>query len=74
MNFGAHPLTQRGIDELVTLDQPLAFKLCADDGGKKVLAVALDFEVLARQAGFDVLLELFGCGQHSHPFSCKTLG
>ena len=40
MDFGAHPLTQRGVDELVTLDQPLAFKLRADDGGKKVLAVS----------------------------------
>ena len=51
MDLRAHAITQCGIDELVALDQPLAFKLRADDGGKKVLAVALDFEVLARQAG-----------------------
>jgi len=71
VDLRAHAITQCGIDELVTLDQPLAFKLRADDGGKKVLAVALDFEVLARQAGFDVLLDLFGCGQHGRPSPAK---
>ena len=55
---GLHLLAQRGIDTLVALDGPPAFKLGRHDGGVPVAAVAAELDVLAWQSGGDDGLEL----------------
>ncbi|MNT93513.1 hypothetical protein D3C72_2350090 [compost metagenome] len=53
---GVHFLAQRGVDQLVALDQALAFKRGRDDGGKPVAAIAFQRDMVAGQArGNDVL-------------------
>jgi hypothetical protein len=61
----AHPIAERGVDELVLAHLGEPFECGADDHRLPVLAVAGDFEVLARQAGGDRLLDGFGRG-HDH--------
>src|SRR6266545_5836894 len=60
MNLIAHALTESGVHELVTPDAGQAFELCRHDHRLEVLAVADDFEMLARHAGGDRALDGFG--------------
>jgi hypothetical protein len=48
----------------MALNQTLAFEARRNDGRKEMLAVALDFEMLAGEPSRDVLLDLFGSRQH----------
>jgi hypothetical protein len=50
---GVHFRTQRGIDSLMALDGSLALELRGHDQRRPVTAVAIDFKVLAGQAGGD---------------------
>ena len=50
MHFLAHPLAERGIDELVALHPAPAFERGADDHRVEVAAVAIDLQVLAVEA------------------------
>ena len=53
MNFFAHAIAERGIDQLVALDAAFTGELRGDDHGLEVLAVADHLQVLARKAAFD---------------------
>ena len=68
MNFFTHAVTQRRIDELVTLYQSLAGKGRRDNQCTEMLAISFDFEVRALKAAGDVIFNTFRCGQHDFAF------
>ena len=53
VDLGPHPVAQRGVNALVPKHPTLAGELGRDDGGKKVMAIAFDLEVVARQSSGD---------------------
>jgi hypothetical protein len=53
MNLGPHPVAERRVNALVPKHPALAGELGRDDGGKEVMAIALDLEMVARQSGGD---------------------
>jgi phospholipase/carboxylesterase len=55
MNFFAHAVTQRRIDQLMPLDQTLAGKRRRDNQRTEVLAIAFDFQRFADSAGVIVV-------------------
>ena len=57
--IGLNAATQRRIDFLMPLNQALAFKAAGHNRGVPVLAIARQFNVLARQAALDDGLEFF---------------
>ncbi len=57
---GVYFRTQRCVHPLVALDGALAFEFGGYNHGRPVTAIALDFEVLARQSGGDEGAQLFG--------------
>jgi hypothetical protein len=59
MNFCAHTITQRSIDQLVAGDWALAFKEAADNHGLEMMAVTLNIKVLTGQALGDITLNIF---------------
>ena len=59
MDFLAHAVAERGIDQLVTLHAALAGKVAANDEGLEVLAIADHLEVLASEPGLDSRLDAF---------------
>src|SRR5471030_1102156 len=64
VDFLAHAVAQRGVDQLVALDQTLADEGRRNDDGLEVLAVALHFEVGAFEAGGQVAVDQFWGGGH----------
>ena len=60
VDFLAHPLAQRRIDKLMTLDARQPGKFLAHDHRLEVLAVAGDFDVLARDPRFNRMLDVLG--------------
>src|SRR5688500_14893005 len=60
VDFLAHALAERAIDQLVALDAAFAGELRRDDHGLEVLAVADDFDVLAGESALDAALHAFG--------------
>ncbi|MCY1540735.1 hypothetical protein D9M68_763920 [compost metagenome] len=68
MDFGLHAVAQRGIDQLMALDEALAFEGGADDDRVKMRAVALHVEMFTGQAFRDVLADLRGGGKHGRQF------
>ena len=53
MNLGPHPVAERRVNALVPKHPALAGELGRDDGGKEVMAIAFDLEVVARQSSGD---------------------
>ena len=54
MDFPAHQLAERPVDELMARKTPLALKLTGNDAGGKVgIVVRFDADVGARQTGAD---------------------
>src|SRR5450830_894225 len=64
VDFFAHAVAQRRVDDLVALNQTLAGKLRRNDHGLEVLAIALHFEVGAVEACRQVAMDQFWCGSH----------
>src|SRR5215213_2420636 len=63
MNLFAHAIAERGVDHLVALHAVLAGEARCHDQRLEMLAVADHLHVLARELGFDALLDAFG-GDH----------
>jgi len=61
VNLSPHSIAQGLVNALMTCDSGLAVKFCRNDGGKKVLAIALHHQVGAWQAIGNVLLHFSGC-------------
>ena len=59
VDFFAHAVAQRRVDELVALDQALAGERGRDDDGGEVLAVAFHFKVAAFESGGEVAVDQF---------------
>jgi hypothetical protein len=53
VDLGPHPVAQRGVNTLVPKHPTLAGELGRDDGGKEVLAITFNLEVVARQSSGD---------------------
>lgn len=60
VNLLAHSIAQGSVDPLVAAHARQAFEFSADDGGKEMLAVAFQLQVLAGQAGSDECADFFG--------------
>ena len=54
MNLGLHPITQCGVDQLVPGDETFAVEEWADNDCLEVMAIAIDFDVVAGQASLDI--------------------
>src|SRR5450631_3482282 len=60
VDFGAHAIAQRAIDELVALDARESFEGRAHDQRLEMLAVAVYRDVLAGESCLDGALDVFG--------------
>ena len=69
MDFLAHTLAQRGIDELVPLHAALALEGTTDDQRLEMLAIAGNAQLLAFQTAGDVFPHLFR-GRHISTSTC----
>lgn len=72
MDFFAHAVAERGIDELMPLDQALAFKCRRDDDGIEMLAIAIDVEMRAFETGSNIFFNEFRSWEHGDTFKIKT--
>ena len=73
MNFLAHAIAERRIDQLVALDAAFAGELRRDDHGLEVLAVADHFEVLAGEPALDAALYAVRSDQWRFSFQVLNL-
>jgi hypothetical protein len=62
MDLGTHSIAQGLVDALMAANAALAVEFCRNNGGKEVLAITFDGQVLTRQTGGDELLNLFRRG------------
>src|SRR6185436_14133277 len=72
VDFLAHALPERGVDELVALHAAPAFEFLRHDHRLEVLAVAAHLDVLAREPGFDALLHAFS-RHHVNLAACSLI-
>jgi len=66
MDFLAHPIAQDLIHALMLLHHVFAAEFGADDNRVEMAAIAVHFDVVAFQAGGDVVLNLLR-GNHGAP-------
>jgi hypothetical protein len=59
MHFLPHPVSERGVDNLVPLHPVLALKCRADDDSFKMLTIARDLKMFAGKAFLDIPLQFF---------------
>ena len=59
MDLGLHAIAERLVDALMLLHARPSLKLCTDNDSVEVMAVAADFDVLARHALLNVVFDLF---------------
>ena len=71
MNFFAHAITQRSVDQLMTLYQSLTGKGGRDNQCTEMLSIAFDLEVRTLKNAGNVILDEFRCGQHNFAFKQK---
>ena len=57
VNFTAHAVAKRTVNQLVLLDHVAVFKLLADDRCLKVIAIAINNDLSVRYAGLDKRLQ-----------------
>jgi len=73
MDFLAHPLAERRINELVTGNAGLARERGTDDQCAEVTTVTLDLEHTALEAGGYVASDILSCWFHREIFQFRSL-
>ena len=69
VNFLAHALTERGVDQLVALDAAFSRELRGNHHRLEMLAVADHLDVVAGEPAFDSLLDAVRSDQWRFSFS-----